>query len=77
TELKYSNGTAILIDDRVALANGELGTVVELYADVESLFSSSKPISPLGTPGVLVVTDKGARVVLSNLQPDDLYRVSS
>lgn len=74
-ELKYCDGTIIAVGDRVALGNGQLGTVVELYADVESLFTLEKPLSSLGTPGLLIETDNGASVVLSNLQADDLYPV--
>ena len=71
----YEDGSAILIGDRVTLGNGEAGTVVELIADVEALFSPDGPPQK-ATPGVLVLTDKGARIMLSDIQADDMQRLS-
>ncbi len=70
--MKYSDGTAISLGDKVKLGNGELGTVDALFADLTWHYPSDG-YQP-NTPGVLVITDKGARVLLNDLQADDLFK---
>ena len=72
--MKYSDGTAISIGDRVMLANNEPATVDALFCDLNAHYPTDG-FEP-NTPGVLVVTDNGARVLLHDLQQDDLWRSS-
>lgn len=67
--MKYSDGSPISLGDRVKLENGEIATVVMLFLDDELVLGHNPEVLPTQEPGVMVLTERGARV--SYVKPDD------